>query len=271
VVAVRILDATNDVRLKLLDERRLLVLRQTLERLLHDAAAVHLQAQGQNVALERVADQRALARRAVLEQLLHDVVAEHVLRQLERVRGHELAEHGLALLGARPLQLLLDEPRAMLVAAELGHVPDDILYQTHKKKKKKTSASAHHTTLDFRSESRALTLSSHLRDLFDRNSSSSSLRKCAPASSRRPPADRGACPNAAPGCMLCEPPRAWPYATAPPGIIIGTCPPYSRPGNACVCGDGVERSGEYSMFWWFICVVCCRLYCRRHNPKKIRR
>jgi hypothetical protein len=146
VVAVRILDAPNDVRLKLLDERRLLALRQTLERLLHDAAAVHLQAQRQDVALERVADQRALARRAVLEQLLHDVVAEHVLRQLERVRGHELAEHGLALLDARPLQLLLYEPRAVLVAAELGHVPDDILYHIHTKKRRQPPHTTRHST-----------------------------------------------------------------------------------------------------------------------------
>lgn len=56
---------------------------------------------------------------------LNDVVAEHVGH--ERVRGgQDLAKDHLLLLGRGALELLLNEPRAVLVHAELDEVSDDV-------------------------------------------------------------------------------------------------------------------------------------------------
>jgi len=121
VVAVLVADAPRDVALELGDERALRVLVDHFERLLNHATSVHLQRQRQDVALELARDGVDLLRGAVREELLHDVVPEHVRH--ERVRGGEdLVEHELRVLRSRRLELLLNEPRAVLVAGKLHDV-----------------------------------------------------------------------------------------------------------------------------------------------------
>lgn len=62
----------------------------------------------------------------VLEQLLDDIVAEDVRHQLEGV-GLDLAEQLLLLIAVGRFQLLLDEPRAMLITTKLYNVVVDVL------------------------------------------------------------------------------------------------------------------------------------------------
>ena len=64
---------------------------------------------------------RLLVRRAELEELLYDVVAEDVGHEGVRRRRDLLKDERL-LRRRGALQLLLDEPRAVLVLAELDHV-----------------------------------------------------------------------------------------------------------------------------------------------------
>ena len=61
----------------------------------------------------------------VLEELLYDVVAEDVGHERQGPR-EDLREDLLLLRRRRLLQLLLDEPGAVLVLAELHHVPGQL-------------------------------------------------------------------------------------------------------------------------------------------------
>lgn len=63
---------------------------------------------------------------AMLEQFLDNIVAEDIGHQLEAV-WLDLAENLLLFIAVRSLELLLDEPRAMLVTAELNDMVVDIL------------------------------------------------------------------------------------------------------------------------------------------------
>lgn len=67
-----------------------------------------------------------LALIAVLEKLLDHVVAEDIRHQLHGVRLN-LLENALLLVAVSSLQLLLDETRAVLIAAEFTDVVVDIL------------------------------------------------------------------------------------------------------------------------------------------------
>ena len=55
------------------------------------------------------------------------VVPKDILHELDRILWHDLVEHDLHLLRGRGLQLLLDEPRPVLVPAELDNIPKDVL------------------------------------------------------------------------------------------------------------------------------------------------
>ena len=57
----------------------------------------------------------------MLEELLDDIVAEDISHQLKRV-GLDFAEQLFLLITVCCFQLLLDEPRSMLIAAELYHM-----------------------------------------------------------------------------------------------------------------------------------------------------
>ena len=61
----------------------------------------------------------------MLEKLLNDIVAKHVLHELDGVHL-QLLEHLVLLVAIRRLQLLLNETRAVLVAAEFDNVTVDL-------------------------------------------------------------------------------------------------------------------------------------------------
>lgn len=84
MVALSVASAADDLAVELAHEADLLVDEDVLERLLDDAAAVHLERQLEDVALEDFGERRLLHLRALLEELL-DHVCE---RRCERVRTH---------------------------------------------------------------------------------------------------------------------------------------------------------------------------------------
>ena len=63
--------------------------------------------------------------RAELEEFLDDVITKDVRHQTVG-GGEDLLEHQLLLSGSGPLQLLLDEPGAVLVLAELHDVVGEV-------------------------------------------------------------------------------------------------------------------------------------------------
>lgn len=126
--------------------------------------------------------QRTLSRCSVFEKLLYNlcptesdravhidtsmstyVVSEDVLYELQRMNGHNLFKDLLLFLDTCSLNLLLDETRAMLVTTELHDVAVNVLRREGQQPQLK------HVR-------KSGTLSSHLRLLFARNSSSSGLR-----------------------------------------------------------------------------------------------
>ena len=121
VVAVLIANASEHVPVELVHHRRLLSLVEHLQRLLNHPAAVHLQRQRQHVVLELAREEPSLLVRAVFQKLLNDVVSKDVGDELVRA-GQHLGEHRRRHLGLRRLQLLLDEPAAVLVARKLHDV-----------------------------------------------------------------------------------------------------------------------------------------------------
>ena len=81
MVALSVASAADDLPFELAHETDLLVDEDVLERLLDDAAAVHLERQLEDVALEDLGERRLLHLRALLKELL-DHVCE---RRRERV------------------------------------------------------------------------------------------------------------------------------------------------------------------------------------------
>lgn len=152
MIALSVARAADDVPVELLDEADLLVDEDVLERLLHDAAAVHLERQLEDVALEDLGHGRLLHLRALLEELLDDVcesgerrvsdseadrriveryemartVGKDVGRELKHV-GQDLGEDEALVVGRRSVELGLDVARAELVAAELDDVAHEVL------------------------------------------------------------------------------------------------------------------------------------------------
>ena len=75
VVAVLVLYASQGVAAELLEELAEVVVREGLEGLLHDPAAVHLEGEAEHVAVERALEVALHGGRAELVELLDDVVA----------------------------------------------------------------------------------------------------------------------------------------------------------------------------------------------------
>lgn len=94
--------------------------------LLNHSAAVHLSRQSQHMSLHLVRQNLLLRLIPMLKQLLDDVVAKDIGHQLQAV-GLDLAEHLLLLVAVGSFQFLLDETRAVLVAAKLNHMIVDVL------------------------------------------------------------------------------------------------------------------------------------------------
>ena len=94
---------------------------QIVEKLLDNPAAVHLDGEGVHVGEDGHKDAPLLLLAPVLHKLLDDIVSEHVRHQGELGSRNLLPQPALLVLGGG-LQLLLDEPGAVLVLAELDHV-----------------------------------------------------------------------------------------------------------------------------------------------------
>ena len=125
VVAVLILDAFHDMVLKLTHQRGLLLNQDVLQRFLHDSAAVHLQAQIQDLAAHLAREQLFVFLVAVIEELLDNVVSENVSHQWDGI-GLNLTEDSLLFIRVGGLQFRLDESRAVLITGELGDVVENV-------------------------------------------------------------------------------------------------------------------------------------------------
>jgi hypothetical protein len=94
--------------------------------LLNYPARVHLRGEFGDLAFHLCGQDFLLDLIAMFEELLYDVVAEHVLHQLQGV-GLDLTENLILLIAVRCLQLFLDEPRAVLIPAELHDMVVNVL------------------------------------------------------------------------------------------------------------------------------------------------
>ena len=99
--------------------------RQVVEKLLDDSTAVHLDRERVHVGEDRHQDAPLLLLTTVLDKLLDDVVPKHVGHQGELGARHLLPQPVLLIAGRR-LQLLLYEPRAVLVLGELEDVTREV-------------------------------------------------------------------------------------------------------------------------------------------------
>ena len=95
--------------------------RQVVQELLDDPASVHLDGERVHVGEHRHQDAPLLLLTTVLHELLDDVVPKNVGHQGELGTRDLLPQPALLLVG-RSLELLLDEPRAVLVLGELEDV-----------------------------------------------------------------------------------------------------------------------------------------------------
>lgn len=100
------------------------------------------------------------------------IVTKHVLDELQRVMRNNFGKYYLLLLASCSLQLLLDETRTMLIAAELHYVSQDVLRKI--------------LIIDLTLLLKLCTLSSHFLVLFVRKSSRSALLSGVVSASRRP-------------------------------------------------------------------------------------
>mmetsp|Transcript_17494 Transcript_17494/g.47927 ORF Transcript_17494/g.47927 Transcript_17494/m.47927 type:complete len:212 (+) Transcript_17494:516-1151(+) len=125
VVPMLILDALNHVAFELTDEQHLLLDRHGVQRFLDDAAAVHLQRQTQDLTHELFGQDAPLLRVAIFKKLLDDVVTKDVAGELLHLLEHGL-EGDLLFLLIGHLQLLLDQPGAILILRDFADVPREI-------------------------------------------------------------------------------------------------------------------------------------------------
>ena len=88
---------------------------------MNNTAGVHLNREVDDLALHDPGQNLLLNLVAVLKELLDDVVAEHVFHELNGI-GLDLPEHLIFLVAIGGLEFLLDEARAVLVAAEFDNV-----------------------------------------------------------------------------------------------------------------------------------------------------
>lgn len=94
--------------------------------LLNDSASIRLHSKVCELALHYPGQHLLLDLAAVLEEFLDDVVAKNVLHELDSI-GLDLSEDLVLLVAVRRLELLLNEPRTLLIAAELHDIRVDIL------------------------------------------------------------------------------------------------------------------------------------------------
>ena len=144
VVAVLVFDAFQNLALDFLDEERLLVDEDVLKSLdgsvqmksrrvkfnssylLHNTASIHLKGKLGDMPFHLICELLFLLLVAVFEEFLNDIVTKHVRHQLKRVGKDFQKELGF-LIAVCGLELLLNEARTVLVAAELHHMVVDVL------------------------------------------------------------------------------------------------------------------------------------------------
>ena len=114
MVAILVLHTFQNIAIQLLDDQLLLVKGDGFEGLLDNPASIHLEGQWLHVRPQLAHQLGLLLCRAKLKEFLDHIVAKHVGHQL--VGSNEnLLEDELLLPRSSSLQLLLDEPRAVLV------------------------------------------------------------------------------------------------------------------------------------------------------------
>lgn len=137
VVAILISDTFQDMALKLLDHRSLLISEDmfqclgTLARihnwdggrdnLLNHSTAIHLRRQRKHMSLHLVRENLLLRLITMFKQFLNNIVAKDIRHQLQAI-GLDFAEHLFLLVAIGSFQLLLDETRSVLVTTELDHM-----------------------------------------------------------------------------------------------------------------------------------------------------
>lgn len=148
MVAIRILNALEDVSVDFPNEGGLLIGKNVLDSLngeeargirswtthhlgeaiylLDHTTPVHLKGELKNVPIHGIRQGGLLNLRSILEQFLDDIITENVLDELESVMGNNLVEDDLLLVTSGGFQLLLDETRAVLIPAELDDVSKNI-------------------------------------------------------------------------------------------------------------------------------------------------
>ena len=99
------------------------------------------------------------------------IISENMLNKLEGIVRDDFLKYNLHLFDGGSLQLLLDEPGAVLIAAEFHYGAEYLLPRI---------TSVIKVTMKIFGR----TINSHLRDLLDRNSSSRELRRVTGASTR---------------------------------------------------------------------------------------
>ena len=117
VVAVGVQHAMHHMALQLLHQRQLFIHASDFKRFLDHTTAVDLKGQRHQVGLDQVDETPLLVDRAVIQQFLDDVVPEHIDHQLQSI-GQNLLEHYFLRLVISNLDLVLDEPRAILIPGE---------------------------------------------------------------------------------------------------------------------------------------------------------
>lgn len=91
-----------------------------------DTASVHLQRERQDLALHVLGQLFLLRRRPVLKKLLDDIVAKNIGGEVDCL-GKDFLKNQFAVVVRGAFQLLLDKARAVLVAAKLDNVSNNVL------------------------------------------------------------------------------------------------------------------------------------------------
>mmetsp|Transcript_7278 Transcript_7278/g.17823 ORF Transcript_7278/g.17823 Transcript_7278/m.17823 type:complete len:276 (-) Transcript_7278:329-1156(-) len=125
MVAVLVPDALEHMAAKLVDQRRRGLDRKILQCLLHNAAAVHMKRERQQLACDLFGNQVHRAMSAILEELLDHVVSENVRHEAMRL-DNGLIEHPLDLLLGRILELLLNKTGPVLIRRKLDDLAPNL-------------------------------------------------------------------------------------------------------------------------------------------------
>mmetsp|Transcript_21722 Transcript_21722/g.47599 ORF Transcript_21722/g.47599 Transcript_21722/m.47599 type:complete len:265 (-) Transcript_21722:558-1352(-) len=121
MVPMLVFNALQDMALQLTDQQYLLLDGNGIQRLLNHSAPVHLEGKFQDLSHQLLRQDAALIRIAILEKLLDDIVAKDVRGQLVHLLEN-LFEGLLFLFFGGHLQLLLDQPGAILILRDLADV-----------------------------------------------------------------------------------------------------------------------------------------------------